>query len=94
MLGVWSLVEGRAPRKGRVRQQVGSFFCTHSTCWLQVFVKHLDIWARKKFSLDCRVCYGRRAGHSRSSQCPGHEGLLSHVRREHKKKKSAKIFRN
>ena len=25
LLGVWSLVEGRAPRKGRVRQQVDCF---------------------------------------------------------------------
>ena len=37
------------------------------------------------------MCYGRRAGHSRSSQCPGHEGLLSHVRREHKKEDQPKF---
>ena len=32
LLGVWNLVEGRAPRKGRPRQQVqltGTFFSTH-----------------------------------------------------------------
>ena len=38
LLGVWSLVEGRAPRKGRVRQQVDSRF--H---WLQIILSQTDV---------------------------------------------------
>ena len=44
------------------------------------------------FSLDCRVSYGRRLGHNKSSRCPGHGGLLNHVRREVKQTKLKQIF--
>ena len=39
--GVWSMEEPQG-KEGCASRWV-QFFCTHSTCWLQVFVKHLDI---------------------------------------------------
>ena len=81
LLGVWNLVEGRAPRKGRPRQQVqliGTFFFQ-------------PILSQEMLMLRCRVCYERRHDHRMCSRCPEHGELLIHVR-DHLPKKKDVLF--